>query len=323
MSSKERQRNIASKKQKSQKPNTKNSARDTEKQMLPGLTVQRARLAPNSLTSSEVLQLQRTLGNRAVGRLLPGSSSVPVIQARPTVGLTDDANEQEGPPDLEESVALMKEILNVFSGEMSRTRLPSPAVFEKGTEKAGFFNMRGSTLLRIDKALARYHRENNHLQSDSVETLKHGVRAWTLGQIAEFLQAKNEVRKTINEVFVWLHALDAHCYDYLSKHKNDGTRFQRFMAVSELKEQAADRGSELNDLVKKLTALQFKIYSQDEFRTFEKTGDVEYEGGPKPTHEELNPWYREAARHTVGTAMLGAATAGIAIYEGVSKATKG
>jgi hypothetical protein len=39
-----------------------------------GATVQRARLDPGSLTPAAVLRLQRTIGNRAVGQLLNGSS---------------------------------------------------------------------------------------------------------------------------------------------------------------------------------------------------------------------------------------------------------
>jgi len=36
----------------------------------PAAIIQRARINPKSLTPADILQLQRTIGNRAVGRLL-------------------------------------------------------------------------------------------------------------------------------------------------------------------------------------------------------------------------------------------------------------
>jgi hypothetical protein len=86
----------------------------------PSAILQRALLAPGSLRSSEVLRLQRTLGNRAVGKLLQRPTSrTPLIQAKLTVNAPGDKYEQE--PD---RVALRV-------GEQVRTSLrepPSPTV---------------------------------------------------------------------------------------------------------------------------------------------------------------------------------------------------
>jgi hypothetical protein len=45
--------------------------------------IQRARIDPKSLTSADVLQLQRTIGNRAVGRLLSGVRNFSTVQQVP------------------------------------------------------------------------------------------------------------------------------------------------------------------------------------------------------------------------------------------------
>lgn len=46
----------------------------------PASIIQRARINPNSLTSADVLQLQRTIGNRAVGKLLSEIRSPSTVQ---------------------------------------------------------------------------------------------------------------------------------------------------------------------------------------------------------------------------------------------------
>ncbi|MFZ1752432.1 MAG: DUF4157 domain-containing protein [Caldilineaceae bacterium] len=56
------------------------------------LVLQRAQSDPASLQPADILQLQRTIGNRATGRLL--SSSLP-IQAKLEVGPVNDVHEQE------------------------------------------------------------------------------------------------------------------------------------------------------------------------------------------------------------------------------------
>ena len=63
----------------------------------PATLVQRAQLDPRSLTPGDVLQLQRTIGNQAVGRLLAGTKDhpVPPIQATLTIGQPGDKYEQE------------------------------------------------------------------------------------------------------------------------------------------------------------------------------------------------------------------------------------
>jgi hypothetical protein len=67
--------------------------------------LQRTTLAPNSLRPAELLHLQRTLGNRAVGAILarPAASS-PLIQAKLTVNAPGDEYEREA-----DRVALRRE----------------------------------------------------------------------------------------------------------------------------------------------------------------------------------------------------------------------
>lgn len=74
---------------------TKNSNGPTRSQPHPAIVLQRARLDPRSLTSANVLQLQRTLGNQAANKLLSGAKPRPVIQARLRVGPAHDPYEQE------------------------------------------------------------------------------------------------------------------------------------------------------------------------------------------------------------------------------------
>ena len=51
----------------------------------PATIIQRARINPKSLTHADVMQLQRTIGNRAVGKLLTEIGLIPSIakQAQP------------------------------------------------------------------------------------------------------------------------------------------------------------------------------------------------------------------------------------------------
>jgi hypothetical protein len=83
MSLKEQQRSSDNRKQKSSKPTTKNSDVATQPQIPPGTLIQRARLDPSSLTPRELLQLQRTIGNNAVDKLLSGMKPSPKPLAQP------------------------------------------------------------------------------------------------------------------------------------------------------------------------------------------------------------------------------------------------
>jgi hypothetical protein len=60
----------ASSKRRSPKPAPENLNRQAQRQTRPATLIRRAGLDPGSLTPHDVLQLQRTIGNRAVGRLL-------------------------------------------------------------------------------------------------------------------------------------------------------------------------------------------------------------------------------------------------------------
>jgi hypothetical protein len=79
----------------SPKPATENLDMLAQQQSHPAAIIQRATLDPGSLTPRDVLRLQHTVGNRAVGRLLAGIRSRPAIQARLTVGAAGDRYEQE------------------------------------------------------------------------------------------------------------------------------------------------------------------------------------------------------------------------------------
>ncbi len=72
-------------KKKRLRPDVQNFDTPTQ-QTHPATIIKRAKLAPSSLTPRDVLQLQRTLGNRAVTRL---------IQAKLTIGPSGDQYEQE------------------------------------------------------------------------------------------------------------------------------------------------------------------------------------------------------------------------------------
>jgi hypothetical protein len=62
----------------------------------PSAIIQRAALSPESIRPAEIMRLQQTLGNRAVGTLLNRPvSSRPVIQAKLTVNAPGDEYEQE------------------------------------------------------------------------------------------------------------------------------------------------------------------------------------------------------------------------------------
>ena len=61
----------------------------------PAAVIQRARQAPTSLSSAEMRQLQRAIGNQAVGKLLSSPQPRSVIQPKLQVGPAHDVYEQE------------------------------------------------------------------------------------------------------------------------------------------------------------------------------------------------------------------------------------
>ncbi len=84
---------------KQQRPHSMTLTRQTH----PAAIIQRATAAPESLTTADVLQLQRTIGNRAVGQLLSGIGAAQrepadhgsLIQAKLTINPPGDVYEQE------------------------------------------------------------------------------------------------------------------------------------------------------------------------------------------------------------------------------------
>jgi hypothetical protein len=97
MSSKEQRQknNKESSKQRPSKPAAENLNAATQQQIDSGLLVQQARSGSKPLTPRDVLQLQRTVGNRAVGALLTQTKPCSVIQTKLTVGAVHDPYEQE------------------------------------------------------------------------------------------------------------------------------------------------------------------------------------------------------------------------------------
>lgn len=88
--------------QKQQQPSRRTDPGLTRQQH-PAAIIQRATTAPESLTTADVLQLQRTIGNRAVGQLLSGIGAAQrepadhgsLIQAKLTINPPGDVYEQE------------------------------------------------------------------------------------------------------------------------------------------------------------------------------------------------------------------------------------
>lgn len=89
--------------QKQQQPSRRTDPGLTRQQQHPAAIIQRATAAPESLTTADVLQLQRTIGNRAVGQLLSGIGAAQrepadhgsLIQTKLTINPPGDVYEQE------------------------------------------------------------------------------------------------------------------------------------------------------------------------------------------------------------------------------------
>jgi len=64
----------------------------------PTTIIQRARINPKSLTHADVMQLQRTIGNRAVGRLLTEIGLIPSISQQPPPVQMQTISEEEKEP---------------------------------------------------------------------------------------------------------------------------------------------------------------------------------------------------------------------------------
>lgn len=97
MSAKEQKHseNKVSPKPHSPKPITSSLETTTKQPVQPAAMFEVGGFQPSSLIVGNVLQLQRTVGNRAVGRVLSEAKSRPVIQAKLTVGAAHDPYEQE------------------------------------------------------------------------------------------------------------------------------------------------------------------------------------------------------------------------------------
>jgi hypothetical protein len=85
--------------------------------------IQRARIDPKSLTSAEVLQLQRTIGNRAVGRLLSEIKNSSTVQQTPV-------QRQEMPEEEETCPSCVQK------HEIQEEKEPLQGMFENKPEKA-------------------------------------------------------------------------------------------------------------------------------------------------------------------------------------------
>ncbi len=67
----------------------------------PAAIIQRVRIAPKSLTQTDVLQLQRSIGNRAVSKLLSGIGGLPSTAQQATVQRQETPEEEEEEEELQ------------------------------------------------------------------------------------------------------------------------------------------------------------------------------------------------------------------------------
>ncbi len=162
----------------------------------PASIVQRAALAPASLNPVEVLRLQRTLGNRAVGGLLSGRGQRMTIQPKLAVNVPGDKYEQEadriagqlsktaGPPEHQTATPLAQ---HQQGGE-----------FDAGLEsavreaKGGGRHLAAGIRQRAEQALgADFSNVNVHTDARA-DALNHSLqaRAFTMGRDIFFRQGE-------------------------------------------------------------------------------------------------------------------------------------
>ncbi len=125
--------------QSSSRPDSR-TTRQSAQNAHPAAIVERARLNPNSLKPSDVLQLQRAVGNRTVGRLLSE-----MIQAKPDSGENrqsqplllsepDDRYEQEADKQAEQVVSRINSPTVQPSRAVTAQRAPAPEAEEEEEE---------------------------------------------------------------------------------------------------------------------------------------------------------------------------------------------
>jgi len=95
MSGKEQKHNSKASEAQSPNPATGDFEPLAELQTNPAAAIQKTKLDPKTLTPRDMLQLQRTIGNRVVSKLLSGAKSRLVVQTKLTMGPAHDVYEQE------------------------------------------------------------------------------------------------------------------------------------------------------------------------------------------------------------------------------------
>jgi hypothetical protein len=123
--------------------------------------IQRARIDPKSLTSADVLQLQRTIGNRAVGRLLSEIRNSSTVQQVPV-------QRQEMPEEEETCPSCMQK------QEIPEEKEPLQGMFENKPEKAIFPSCVQRQEIPEEEEHLQMKKENNTGMPD---TLKAGVES--------------------------------------------------------------------------------------------------------------------------------------------------
>jgi hypothetical protein len=130
----------------------------------PADSLQRVTANPDSLPHTDILQLQRTLGNRAVGALLGGSTAQrPVIQAKLTVSTPGDRFEQEADR-VAEQVMRMPTVQQTVPGEETN----DPAI-----KPLSALQRKGDGAIEVDDTFERQLRANRGLGQVLPSSLRH------------------------------------------------------------------------------------------------------------------------------------------------------
>jgi hypothetical protein len=114
---------------------------DRPRPVAPGAILQRAALAPRSLRPADIVRLQQTLGNRAVGQLLSQSSPVrSLVQTKLTVNAPGDKYEQEADrvaEDVMATSAVQRAALENEDAKPAVMTMPQPSPAAGGAFEAG------------------------------------------------------------------------------------------------------------------------------------------------------------------------------------------
>ena len=156
------------------------------------LVLQRAQVAPGSLRAQDILQLQRTIGNRATERLL---SAPPAIQAKMEVGPVNDVHEQEADRVAREVVRRTSTPQTVQeSGRAEMQRQPLAAQIS-GVQRVeeDELEMKRETVQRAEEDELEMKRESiQRAEEDELEMKRESIQRMDGMEEEELLQGKRE-----------------------------------------------------------------------------------------------------------------------------------